>query len=53
LHRIELKPNLVVRGSILPEPIKVIATVPMGDSLKLIGEGLNPGKVVHLEHLFS
>ena len=41
----ELRPNLIVRGSILPEPIKIIATVPMGDSLKLIGEGLNSGKV--------
>jgi superfamily II DNA or RNA helicase len=41
----DLKPNTIVRGSILPEPIKLIATVPMGDSVKLIGEGLNSGKV--------
>ena len=41
----DLKPNLIVKGSILPEPIKIIATVPMGDSLKLIGEGLTSGKV--------
>ncbi len=40
-----LKPNLIVKGSILPEPIKIIAIVPMGDSLKLIGEGLASGKV--------
>ncbi len=41
----ELKPNLIVRGSILPEPVKIIKTVPMGESIKLIGEGLNSGKV--------
>src|SRR5215470_3363457 len=41
----ELKPNHIVRGSILPEPIKIIATVPMGESIKVIGEGLNSGKV--------
>jgi len=41
----ELKPNIVVRGAFFPEPVKVIAVVPMGDSVKLIGEGLNSGKV--------
>jgi hypothetical protein len=41
----ELKPSLVVRGSVLPEPIKIIATVPMGDSMKIIGEGLDTGQV--------
>ncbi len=41
----ELKRNDIVRGSVLPEPIKVIATAPMGESLKLIGEGLTTGQV--------
>ena len=41
----DLKPGLIVRGSILPEPVKVIATVTMGDSIKLIGEGMTSGKV--------
>ena len=41
----ELKPNHIVRGSILPEPIKIITTVPVGESIKIIGEGLNSGKV--------
>jgi superfamily II DNA or RNA helicase len=41
----ELKPNHIVRGSILPEPIKIITTVPMGNSIKVIGEGLSSGKV--------
>ncbi|MFC1888643.1 protein NO VEIN domain-containing protein [Thermodesulfobacteriota bacterium] len=41
----KLKPNHIVRGSILPEPVKIIAIVPMGDSVKLIGEGMESGKV--------
>ena len=41
----ELKPNHIVRGSLLPEPVKIIALVPMGDSIKLIGEGMHSGKV--------
>src|SRR5262245_52642101 len=41
----ELKPNAIVRGSIFPEPIKIITTVMIGDSIKVIGEGLNSGKV--------
>lgn len=40
-----LKPGMIVRGPIFPEPVKVIATVPMGDSVKLIGEGMETGKV--------
>lgn len=34
-----LKPNVIVRGSIFPEPVQVITTVPMGDAVKLIGKG--------------
>jgi superfamily II DNA or RNA helicase len=41
----ELKPNHIIRGSILPEPIRVIATVPMGDSIKVIGAGLTTSQV--------
>ncbi|MBP7427883.1 MAG: DUF3883 domain-containing protein [Candidatus Hydrogenedentes bacterium] len=40
-----LKPGMVVRGAIFPEPVKIIATVPMGDSVKLVGEGMETGKV--------
>ena len=40
-----LKPGTVVRGTIFPEPVKVIASVPMGGSPKLICEGLESGKV--------
>ncbi len=41
----QLKPNVVVRGAIFPEPVQVIVVVPMGDSVKLIGKGLTTGKV--------
>jgi SNF2 family DNA or RNA helicase len=33
----------VVTGPTLPEPIEVLATVPMGESLKVIGRGRNTG----------
>ena len=37
----QLKPNVIVRGPIFPEPVQVITTIPMGTSVKLIGRGLN------------
>lgn len=41
----QLKPNTVVQGTIFPEPVQVILTIPMGDSVKLVGKGLNTGRV--------
>lgn len=41
----DLKPNTTVRGPIFPEPVQVITTIPMGDSIKLIGKGLNSKQV--------
>lgn len=41
----QLKPNIIVRGAIFPEPVQVIVVVPMGESVKLIGKGLASGKV--------
>src|SRR5262249_30079841 len=42
----QLKPNLVLRGPIFPEPVEVIAVVPMGDSVvKLIARGVNTNQV--------
>ena len=38
-----IPPKAVVRAPFLPEPVEVIITVLMGDSLKLIGRGLNTG----------
>ncbi len=40
-----LKPDVIVRGPIFPEPVQVIVAVPMGDSVKLVGKGLNTGQV--------
>ncbi len=40
-----LKPNITVHGPILPEPVQVIATVPLGNSIKLIGKGLKTNQV--------
>jgi superfamily II DNA or RNA helicase len=36
----DLKPNVIVRGPIFPEPVQVIRVVAMGTSLKLVGRGL-------------
>ncbi|NQT80773.1 MAG: DUF3883 domain-containing protein [Candidatus Aminicenantes bacterium] len=41
----KIKPNMILRGSIFPEPIRVISTIQMGESIKIIGEGMNTGKV--------
>jgi len=41
----QLKPNVIVHGAIFPEPVQVIVVIPMGNSVKLIGKGLNSGKV--------
>ncbi|MFP4102840.1 helicase-related protein [Coleofasciculus sp.] len=36
----QLKANVILRGSIFPEPVQVIMAVPMGESVKLIAKGL-------------
>ena len=41
----DIKPNLIVRGPIFPERVKVITTVPLSDSIKLVGEGMETGKI--------
>jgi len=38
-----IKPGNIVTGPTLPEPIEVLATVPMGEALKVIGRGRNTG----------
>jgi SNF2 family DNA or RNA helicase len=40
-----LKPNTIVRGPIFPEPVQVLVVVRLGESVKLIGKGLNTGQV--------
>lgn len=39
----QLKPDAIVRSPLFPEPVKILVTIPFGDSLKLIGVGLNSG----------
>ena len=41
----QLKPNIIVRGPIFPEPVQIIVSIPMGDSVKLVGKGLKSQKV--------
>lgn len=41
----EFTPGVVVRGPLLPEPVEVITTVPMGESIKLVAKGLRSGQV--------
>ena len=45
MHIDQLKPHVVVRGPLFPEPIQVIVTIPMGNAVKLIGKGLTTGHV--------
>jgi len=45
VYKILLKPNVIVRGPVFPEPVQVIVTIPMGDAIKLVGKGLKTGKV--------
>ncbi|MEG4630133.1 DUF3883 domain-containing protein [Microcoleus sp. AR_TQ3_B6] len=40
-----MKSNVILRGSLFPEPVKVIVAVPMGDAIKLIGKGINTNQV--------
>ncbi|MEW6185512.1 MAG: DUF3883 domain-containing protein [Thermodesulfobacteriota bacterium] len=42
---INIQPNALLRGSMFPELVKVIALMPIGDSFKLICEGMSSGKV--------
>src|SRR5271168_2849476 len=41
----QLKPNIVIRGPIFPEPVQVLVVIPVGTSVKLIGKGLNTNQV--------
>jgi superfamily II DNA or RNA helicase len=41
----DLKTNVIVRGPMFPEPVKIIRVVPMGGSIKLVGQGMNTGLV--------
>ena len=41
----EIHVGSVISGPLLPEPVKVLAVVTLGDSIKLIGKGCKTGLV--------
>ncbi|MBI3942205.1 MAG: helicase, partial [Chloroflexi bacterium] len=40
-----LKPNVIVKGPIFPEPVQVIVAISLGASIKLVGKGMRTGQV--------
>src|SRR3989475_511826 len=41
----ELKPGIIVRGPVLPEPIEVLVVTLLGDVIKIVGAGQKTGQV--------
>jgi SNF2 family DNA or RNA helicase len=41
----QLKPNLILQGSLFPEAVLVLTTLPLGESVKIIGQGLRTNQV--------
>lgn len=41
----KIKQNSIIRGDLFSEPVQVIITIPMGNSLKIVGKGLKSGMV--------
>jgi hypothetical protein len=41
----EIHVGSVITGPLLPEPVEVLAVIPLGDSVKLIGKGCKSGLV--------
>lgn len=41
----DLKPGIIIRGPMLPEPVEVLVVVPVGDSIKVTGAGQKTGQV--------
>jgi hypothetical protein len=50
-----LKLGKVLRGPIFSEPVQIIVAPPLGDGMKVIGHGLQSGKMVRRldSHCFS
>jgi superfamily II DNA or RNA helicase len=51
----DLKPGIIVRGPVLPEPIEILVVTPLGDVIKITGAGQKTGqvhqRVLHPEQL--
>jgi superfamily II DNA or RNA helicase len=45
MNATELKPGIIVRGPVLPEPIEVLVVTPLGDVMKIVGAGQRTGQV--------
>src|ERR1700726_678015 len=45
MQREQLKPNVVLRGPLFPEPVQVIVIVPLGEAVKVIAKGLRTSQV--------
>lgn len=41
----ELKPGIIIRGPVLPEPIEILVLTPLGDVIKIVGAGQKTGQV--------
>ncbi|MBM0106504.1 DUF3883 domain-containing protein [Steroidobacter sp. S1-65] len=41
----DLQPGVVIEAGLLPEPFEILAVVPLGRAIKLIGKGLRTGQV--------
>jgi hypothetical protein len=51
VHPSTLKPGVTVQVALFSKPVEIIALVPMGNSVKLIGSGLRTG-LTHGRHRF-
>src|SRR5438874_9411008 len=45
MNAAELKPGIIVRGPVLPEPIEVLVVTPLGNAIKIVGAGQKTGQV--------
>ena len=45
MQREQLKPSIVLKGPMFPEPVQVIVAVPLGEAVKVIAKGLRTGQV--------
>src|SRR5262245_45245810 len=41
----ELRPGIIVRGPVFPEPIEVLTVTPLGGVTKIVGAGQKTGQV--------
>ncbi len=41
----DLKPDVIVQGPVFPEPVQILVTTPVGESVKIVGKGLHANQV--------